>query len=65
MLPLAEELGLGFTIEELRKYETRMKVMKLSLRDYAGLLAAFALTAAVIVTSYFQISPLFIFESVI
>ncbi len=27
MLPLAEELGLGFTIEELRKYETRMKVM--------------------------------------
>ncbi len=27
MLPLAEELGLGFTIEELRKYETRLKVM--------------------------------------
>ena len=27
MLPLAEKLGLGFTIEELRKYETRMKVM--------------------------------------
>ena len=26
MLPLAEELGLGFTIEELRKYETRLKV---------------------------------------
>ena len=27
MLPLAEELGLGFTIDELRKYETRLKVM--------------------------------------
>lgn len=27
MLPLAEELGLSFTIEELRKYETRLKVM--------------------------------------
>ena len=27
MLPLAEELGLGFTIEELRKDETRLKVM--------------------------------------
>lgn len=27
MLPLAEELGLGFTIEELRKYETRLKVI--------------------------------------
>lgn len=26
MLPLAEELGLGFTIDELRKYETRLKV---------------------------------------
>ncbi len=26
MLPLAEELGLGFTIEELRKYETRLKL---------------------------------------
>ena len=24
---LAEELGLGFTLEELRKYETRLKVM--------------------------------------
>ena len=47
------------------KGRTRMKVMKLALRDYAGMLSAFALTAAVIVTSYFQISPLFIFESVI
>ena len=27
MLPLAAELGLEFTIEELRKYETRLKVL--------------------------------------
>ena len=47
------------------KGRTRMKVMRLGLRDYAGLLAAFAMTAAVIVTSYADLGSLFIFESVI
>ncbi len=44
---------------------TRMKVMKLCLRDYLGLLASIALTAAVIVTSYLDLGSLFLFESVI
>ena len=26
LLPVAEELGLGFTIQELRAYETRLKL---------------------------------------
>ena len=47
------------------KGRTRMKIMKLTLRDYAGLFFTLLLTAAVVVTSYFPISSLFLFESVI
>ena len=47
------------------KGRTRMKIMKLTLRDYAGLLFTLLLTAAVVVTSYFSFSNLFLFESVI
>ncbi len=44
---------------------TRMKVMKLSLRDYISLAVVVFLAAAVVVTSFFEIYPLFIFEKVI
>lgn len=44
---------------------TRMKEMKLSYRDYVAFLIVFALLAAVIATSFFDISDLFIFERVI
>lgn len=47
------------------KGRTRMKIMKLTLRDYAGLLFTFLLTVAVVATSYFNLSSLFLFESVI
>ena len=47
------------------KGRTRMKIMKLSFRDYCGLAGAFALTAAVVVTSFVDLGSLFIFESVI
>lgn len=47
------------------KGRTRMKIMKLTLRDYAGLMVTFLLTAAVVATSYFNICDLFLFESVI
>ena len=33
MLPLAEELGYGFTIEELRKYETKIKLSNIKDED--------------------------------
>lgn len=44
---------------------TRMKVMKLSLRDYLVFFVVLLLVAAVIVTSYFEIAPWFIFEKVV
>ncbi len=47
------------------KGRTRMKIMKLSVRDYCGLAGAVALTAAVVVTSFADLGSLFIFESVI
>ena len=33
LLPVAEELGLGFTIQELRAYETRLKLERGMARD--------------------------------
>ena len=33
LLPAAEELGLGFTLEELRAYETRRKMSRLGMSD--------------------------------
>ena len=33
LLPIAEELGLGFTVEELRAYETRVKMSRLNQSD--------------------------------
>ena len=47
------------------KGRTRMKIMKLTGRDYLGLCAAALLTAAVVFTSYYDLGSLFIFESVI
>ena len=47
------------------KGRTRMKIMKLSVRDYLGLAAAAVLTAAVVVTGHLDLGSLFIFESVI
>ena len=47
------------------KGRTRMKIMKLSLRDYLTLFATLLLTAAVFITSYWSFSSLFLFESVI
>lgn len=44
---------------------TRMKVMKLSLRDFMVFAIIIILVAAVIFTSYFEFSSLFIFERVI
>lgn len=44
---------------------TRMKEMKLSLRDFLSLAVVLLLVVAVIVTSFFNISQLFIFERVI
>ncbi len=44
---------------------TRMKEMKLSLRDYGAFAVLSLLSAAVIATSWFDISPLFIFQKVI
>ena len=44
---------------------TRMKKMKLALRDYLVLLAMLFVIALVVVVSYFNISSLFIFEKVI
>lgn len=44
---------------------TRMKEMKLGVRDYAALLILFVLVGTVIATSFFDISSLFIFERVI
>ena len=47
------------------KGRTRMKVMNLTGLDYIGLSISITLTAAVVVTSYFDLGSLFIFESVI
>ena len=33
LLPIAEELGLGFDIAALRKYETRMKMNRVTMAD--------------------------------
>lgn len=33
LLPIAEELGLGFDIADLRKYETRMKMSRVTMPD--------------------------------
>ena len=33
LIPIAEELGLGFTVGELRAYETRKKLGKLGMSD--------------------------------
>ncbi len=33
LLPIAEELGLGFSVEELRAYETRIKMSRLNKSD--------------------------------
>ena len=44
---------------------TRMKIMKLAGRDYVSIILIGVIFAAVIVTSYADLSPLFIFESVI
>lgn len=47
------------------KGRTRMKIMKLSFRDYGAFVFTLLLTAAVVTTSYFPFSSLFLFESVI
>lgn len=44
---------------------TRMKEMKFSLRDYSAFIIVLALVGAVIATSFFDVSSLFIFERVI
>ncbi len=44
---------------------TRMKEMKLGVRDYAAFIVLFILVGAVIYTSFFNVSSLFIFQKVI
>ncbi len=44
---------------------TRMKEMKLGVRDYTALAILFTLVGAVIATSFFNVSSLFLFERVI